>query len=92
MIFCSIENFDIDKPILKYDYIRYKSPSLATKSRKNSQVSFDIPREASVISLKHSYLEFDFDVERNARGIYADAQVHVSLAEVLFLLCLVKTN
>ena len=46
----------------KCDYIRCTPPSLRTLNQELSQSLIAITREGSVISLKVSYLESDFDV------------------------------
>ena len=56
------EKYEINRDILKCDYIRYSPSEISTKNTTNSQVYNNIPREDSVISLLNSYLELDFDV------------------------------
>ena len=56
------ENYEIDRRILKCDYIRYSPAEIPTINTANSQVYINIPREDSVISLLNSYLELNFDV------------------------------
>ena len=56
------ENYEIDRRILKCDYIRYSPSEISTINTPNSQVNINIPREDSVISLLNSYLELNFDV------------------------------
>ena len=58
------EKYEINRDILKCDYIRYSPSEISTINTANSQVCFNIPREDSVISLLNSYLELDFDVLR----------------------------
>ena len=68
------EKYEIDRRILKCDYIRYSASEISTINTPNSQISINIPREDSVISLLNSYLEFNFDVLQAATGNrYADA-------------------
>ena len=55
------EKYEINRDILKCDYIRYSPSEISTKNTANSQVYFNIPREDSVISLQNSYLELNFD-------------------------------
>ena len=56
------EKYEINRDILKCDYIRYSPSEVSTKNTANSQVYFNIPRKDSVISLLNSYLELNFDV------------------------------
>ena len=56
------EKFEINRDILKCDYIRYSPSEISTINTANSQVYINIPREDSVISLLNSYLELNFDV------------------------------
>ena len=58
------EKYEINRDILKCDYIRYSPSKISTINTANSQVYINIPREDSVISLLNSYLELDFDVLR----------------------------
>ena len=61
-MFKLIENYEIDRKILKCEYIRYSPSEISTINTPNSQVYINIPREDSVISLLNSYLELNFDV------------------------------
>ena len=56
------EKYEINRDILKCDYIRYSPSEKSTVNTANSQVYINIPREDSVISLLNSYLELNFDV------------------------------
>ena len=58
------EKYEINRDILKCDYIRYSPSEISTVNTSNSQVYINIPREDSVISLLNSYLELNFDVLR----------------------------
>ena len=58
------EKYEINRDILKCDYIRYSPSEISTINTVNSQVYINIPREDSVISLLNSYLELNFDVLR----------------------------
>ena len=58
------ENYEIDRKILKCDYIRYSPVEISTINTANSQIYINLPREDSVISLLNSYLELNFDVLR----------------------------
>ena len=55
------EKNEINRDILKCDYIRNSPSEISTISTPNSQVYFNIPRKDSVISLLNSYLEINFD-------------------------------
>ena len=68
------ENYEIDRRILKCDYIRYSPAELSTINTANSQIYINIPREDSAISLLNSYLELNFDVLHAANNNrYANA-------------------
>ena len=56
------ENYEIDRKLLKCDYIRYSPAEISTKNTANSQIYINILREDSVISLLNSYIELNFDV------------------------------
>ena len=56
------EKSEIDRRILKCDYIRYSPSEISTINTPNSQMYINIPREDSVFSLLNSYLELNFDV------------------------------
>ena len=56
------ENYEVDRRILKCDYIRYSPAETSTIKTPNSQIYINIPREDSVISLLNSYLDLNFEV------------------------------
>ena len=58
------EKYEIDRRIQNCDYIRYSPSEISTINTPNSQLFINIPREDSVISLLHSYMEVNFDVLR----------------------------
>ena len=67
------EKYEIDRKILKCDYIRYSPSEISTINTPNSQIYINIPREDSVISLLNSYIEINFDVLKAATSNrYAD--------------------
>ena len=67
------QKYEINRDILKCDYIRYSPSEISTINTANSQVYINIPREDSVISLLNSYLELIFDVLHAATiNRYAD--------------------
>ena len=68
------EKYEIDRRILKCDYIRYSPSEISTINTPNSQIYINIPREDSIISLLNSYIEINFDVLKAATSNrYADA-------------------
>ena len=67
------EKCEIDRRILKCEYIRYSPSEISTLITANSQIYINIPREGSVISILNSYLDLDFDVVHAAtNNRYAD--------------------
>ena len=67
------ENFEVHRRILKCDCIRYSPAETSTINIPNSQISIDIPREDSVISLLKSYLDIFFEViQKNDKSRYAN--------------------
>ena len=56
------ENYEVDRKILKCDFIRYSPAETSTINTPNSQIFINIPREDSVISLLNSYLDLSFEV------------------------------
>ena len=67
------EKYEVDRKILKCDYIRYTPSEISTTNTPNSQIYIKIPREDSVIGLLKSYIEVNFDVLKAATSNrYAD--------------------
>ena len=67
------EKYEIDRKILKCDYIRYSPSEISTINTPNSQIFINIPREDSVISLLNCYIEINFDVSKaTTSNRYAD--------------------
>ena len=60
------ENYEVDRRILKCDYIRYSPAETSTKNTPNSQIYINIPREDSVFSLLNSYLDLNFEIIEKA--------------------------
>ena len=60
------ESYEVDRRILKCDYIRYSPAEKSTINTPNSQIFIYIPREDSVISLLNSYLDLSFEVIKRA--------------------------
>ena len=90
------EKYEIDKKILKCDYIRYSPSEISTLNTPNSQIYIKIRREDSVISLLNSYLELTFDVLQATTGKrYADGAdirlVHLAVI-ALFSIYKLTTN
>ena len=56
------EKYEVDRRILKGDYIRYSPSEISTLNTANSQIYVNIPREDSLISLLNSYIDLNFDV------------------------------
>ena len=67
------ENYEVDRRILKCDYIRYSPAETSTINTPNSQIYINIPREDSVISLFNSYLDLNFEVvKKNDNSRYGN--------------------
>ena len=67
------EKYDVDRRILKCDYIRYSPADTSTINTPNSQIYINIPREDSFISLLNSYFDLSFEViKRVDNSRYAD--------------------
>ena len=68
------ERYEVDRKVLKCDYIRYSPSEISTINTANSQIYVNIPREHSLISLLKSYIDLIFDVLNAAtKTRYADA-------------------
>ena len=65
-MFQLIESYEIDRKILKCDYIRYSPAETSTINTPNSQIYINIPKEDSVISFLNSYLDLSFEVIKRA--------------------------
>ena len=66
------ENYEVDRRILKCDYILYSPAETSTINTPNSQ-KYIIPGEHSVNSLLNSYLDLNLEVIRKAdNSRYAD--------------------
>ena len=67
------ENYEVDRRILKCDFIRYSPAETSTINTPNSQIYINISREDSVISLLNSYLDLNFEViKRDDNSRYAN--------------------
>ena len=60
------ETYEVDRRILKCDYIRYSPAETSTINTPNSQIYINIPGEDSVISLLNSYLDLNFEIIKRA--------------------------
>ena len=60
------ENYEVDRKILKCDYIRYAPAETSTINTPNSLIYINIPREDSVISFLNSYLDLNFELIKKA--------------------------
>ena len=81
------ENYEADRKILKFDYIRYSPAETSTRNFPISQIYHNIPREDNVISLLNSYLELNFQVfgkADNSRYINGNDINIVNLGPVAF--------
>ena len=65
------ENYEVDKKVLKCDYICYSPAETSTKNTPNSQIYINIPREDSVISFLNSYLRFEV-IKKDDNSRYAN--------------------
>ena len=67
------EKYEVDRRILKCDYIRYSPSEISTVNTANSQIYINTPREDSLISLLNSYIDLNFDVVHDVNdGRYVD--------------------
>ena len=84
--------FEIDRRILKCDYITYSPPEISSINTPNSQIYLNIPSEDSGNSLVNSGFELNFDVLQAATGNrYADgADIRLVNPSVIALFCIYK--
>ena len=67
------EKYEVDRRILKCDYIRYSPSEISTINTPKSHIYINIPREDSLISLLISYIDLNFDVVHGINNTrYAD--------------------
>ena len=67
------ENYEVDRRILKSDYIRHSPSEISTINTPDSQIYINIPRGDSVNSLLGSRLRGIFDVlHANTNNRYVD--------------------
>ena len=67
-MFKLIEKYEVDRRILKCDFIRYSPSEISTINTANSQIYINIPRKDSLISLLNSYIDLNFDVVHAANN------------------------
>ena len=60
-----IENYEVDRKILKRNYIRFSPAEVFTINTPNSRICINIPREDSVFSLLNIYLDLSIEVIKN---------------------------
>ena len=85
------ERYQIDRGILKCDYIRYTPSEISTINTANSQIYINIPREDSLDSLLKSYFDLKFDVlnaATNNRYVDADDICLINLAATVYSITL----
>ena len=60
------EKYEVDRRIVKCEYIRYSPSKVRTIHTANSETYINLPRKDSVISLLNSYLDLIFEVIKEA--------------------------
>ena len=60
------ENYEVDRRILKCDYIRYSSAETSTVNTPISQIYINIPREDPLTSSLNKYLVINFEFIKKA--------------------------
>ena len=60
------ENYEVDRRVLKCDYVRFSPAELSTINTPNSQIYIKMLREDSVFSLLNSYLDLNFEIIKKA--------------------------
>ena len=62
----SLKNqYTLEKPIHKIDFIKYSPNSLATVNTANSNISISLPREDAYICLQNSFISLEFEAPKN---------------------------
>ena len=54
--------YEVDRTILKFDYVRYSPAEIGTINTANFQIYINMCIKDSVISLLNSYLDLNFEV------------------------------
>ena len=62
----------LSRELYKSDFYRYIPSSLATVNNNNSNITINLPREDSYISLQNSYILIDFEVTHDDDTKYVD--------------------
>ena len=78
------EKHEVDRRILKCDYIRYSPSELSTTDHANSQMWINIPRQGTVIFLLISYLDLLHSANPNKRYVDGDDTQIVNLGPIAF--------
>ena len=64
--------YALDKPIHKIDFIKNSTDSLAKVNNNNSNIFISLPREDAYICLQNSYIGVEFEVLKKDNTRYAD--------------------
>ena len=90
------EKYEVDRRIVKCDYLRYSPSELSTINTANSPIYINIPQDHSLISLLKGYLDLNFDLlhaATNNRYVDADDLWLINLAVIaLFSNCKLPTS
>ena len=62
------ENYDVDRRILKCDFIRHSPAETSTLNTPNSQINVNLPSDDSVISSLYSYLDLNIEIIRTSEN------------------------
>ena len=65
-MFKPIQNYEVDRKILKCDLLRFSPAENSTINTPNCQIYINIPRVDSVISLLNTYLDLNIEVLKKA--------------------------
>ena len=69
------ENYEVDRRILKCDFIRYSPAEKSTINTPISQIYINITREDSVIRLLNIYLDLNFEVIKKLIILDMDTEI-----------------
>ena len=69
------ENYEMDRRILKCDFIRYSPAETSTINTPISQIYINITREDSVIRLLNIYLDLNFEVIKKLIILDIDTEI-----------------
>ena len=56
------EKYEVDRQLLKSDFLRYSPSEISTIYTPNAQIYHNTPRKDSLISLLKSYIDLNFDI------------------------------